>query len=75
MSWEGEKSGRIVRWQGHRSGRVVRWQCGEGGRAVRWQGGRLLVLFKGVRCRLSPEMDLPMYDGSQNGTENQIKRS
>ena len=63
MNWEGEKSGRIVRWQGQRSGR-----------AVRWQGGRFLVFFKVVRCKLSPNMDLPMCDGSQNGTENQIKR-
>ena len=55
MRWEGRDGGRVVRWQG---GKVVRWQCGKGRRMVRQKGGRYLVLFKGVRHKMSPRFHL-----------------
>ena len=39
VSWQGGKSGRIVRWHGQRGGNVMMRQFGRGGRVVKVGGG------------------------------------
>ena len=51
----------VAKWERQ----IVRWQGGKGRRVVKWQGRRLLVVFKGGGCRVTPRFHLLVSDVDQ----------